>query len=259
MRDGKHNCNPFNWFHLWKLLPANNNEYCDYSLSIPHKQRKPKQKLSLPLKLQSYESHSNGIVTTKSHSTKRTLHIFDSIQSIFQSNHHHHHNNNHSFNDRHQNNHDKKHKHIPSNELSNAKHTTSKHSDSHKSKKDSIDSSRTGMKKNNSDPNDLDGDAISEESKMQNVIRILINSTNPRQSNGKYVCPNHKSIQFISLVSKTWISQSPIKAVQTEKLDNLNLLKFLSNVIDSMTRCVYVSCFFFHLFSTFLFSILFFR
>lgn len=154
--------------------------------------------MSLPLKLQAYDpntphSHNNGLnglVTTKTHSTsKRTLHIFDSIQSIFQSSNHH----SHSFNHRHNHNHDKKHKHNHSVEKSthqsNAKHKNPlKFGDSDKTNADSVSNDRQRNEHYVMHSNDLDGDTgDGAPSKIQNVTRILINSTNPqRQPNGKY-------------------------------------------------------------------------
>lgn len=143
------------------------------------------------------------ISSTKPHSTKRTLHIFDSIQSIFQTNSH-----NHSFNERHHhNNNDKKYKHNHTLDHGSVKQNSHRHSDSHKSnnnnnnKKDTTESDNRDLKKNTvatatvntvaavavADPkksSKLDADTAS---KMQNVTRILINSTtNPNQSNGNY-------------------------------------------------------------------------
>lgn len=154
-------------------------------------------------------SASSASATQKPHSTKRSLHIFDSIQSIFQTNNHH----NHSFNERHHHNHDKKHKHnnhtIDSS--ASAKHNSHRHSDSHnKSKKNSSTDHRDTKKHANTTAASTTTAAVSATtaavsattattntiaatvadsnaaSKMQNVTRILINATNPNQSNGNY-------------------------------------------------------------------------
>lgn len=118
---------------------------------------------------------------TKPHSTKRTLHIFDSIQSIFQTNNH-----NHSFNERHHHNHDKKHKHNHTLENPSAKHNSHRHTDSHKIKKDTTtDTKKKQTTIDTNSTNNLEADTAS---KMQNVTRILINATNPKQSNGNYEC-----------------------------------------------------------------------
>lgn len=168
----------------------------------------------MPLTLQAYDpnvphNHNNGLsFIAKSHSPKRSLHIFDSIQSIFQSNNHH----NHSFNHRHHN-HDKKHKHnhnhnvdrstttattiastIPSSaHQSNAKSNTSplKCSDSRKAKAKggaedkAIDSDGQRNEHDVRHSSDFDADSTTgAPSKILNVTRILINSTNTK--NGKY-------------------------------------------------------------------------
>lgn len=168
-------------------------EYCAVfsfllSFALKKKYANKIQKLSLPLnaQLQSCSLPSTphihnglGFASSKSNSPKRTLHIFDSIQSIFQSNNHH----NHSFNQRHNHNHDKNHKHNHTEKSANQSH---KHtSASHKSNEDSVESDRLKNDTLKMQPSDLESDAGAH-SKMQNVTRILINSTNPRQSNGKY-------------------------------------------------------------------------
>lgn len=162
-------------------------------------------------------------MATKSNSPKRSLHIFDSIQSIFQSNNNH----NHSFNHRHHS-HDKgKHKHTHNHNVDKSEHQSNKAkpntsqikcNDSHKQMKTKAkedvaatvataatvagevtptiecDKAAGGQKNDRHKINssDLEANATTPTttcvpSKMQNVTRILINSTNPqRQPNGKY-------------------------------------------------------------------------
>lgn len=123
-------------------------------------------------------------MVSKPHSTKRTLHIFDSIQSIF-------HSNSHNQSDRHHNHkHDKKHKHnhtIDSSmdERKSTKHVSHKHKDQPKSRKESKECGY--MKKDNTNIHPTETDLEKHPasySKMENVTRILINSANPR---GKYM------------------------------------------------------------------------
>lgn len=163
-------------------------------------------------------------MATKSNSPKRSLHIFDSIQSIFQSNNNH----NHSFNHRHHS-HDKgKHKHTHNHNVDKSEHQSNKakpntsqikcNDSSHKQTKTKAkedvsatvavaaaamagvtptplecDDAAGGQKNDRHEINSSDVGANATtttcvSSKMQNVTRILINSTNPqRQPNGKYI------------------------------------------------------------------------
>lgn len=154
-----------------------------------------------------------NLIAPKSSSPKRSLHIFDSIQSIFQSNNQH----NHSFNHRHHA-HDKGNKHKHNHNIDKTEHQSNKTkpntsqikcNDSHKlkakAKEDTVVAtavtSAIATTAEQMTTNECDDDAVGQlesnptspatvtgvSSKLQNVTRILINSTNPqRQPNGKY-------------------------------------------------------------------------
>ncbi|XP_031622402.1 kalirin isoform X2 [Contarinia nasturtii] len=150
------------------------------STSSSNNNEHSQKKLSLPLKLQSYDvcaPHNHASMVSKPNSSKRTLHILDSIQSIFQSN-------NHNQSDRQNHNHDKKHKHNQTIDNSNddrksAKYVSHKPKDHQKLQKESIECGHVKTESSNIHPTDLKTHPATY-SKMENVTRILINSSNPR-------------------------------------------------------------------------------
>lgn len=120
----------------------------------------------MPITLQSRDipthNHQNGIRIK----SRRTLHILDNIfpiQSIFQSNIQH----NHIFNYRH-------HSHDENpNQQVNASKNHHKNSKSHQ------------VNKEPGENRDMEAD-LAGHNRTQNVTRILVNSTIPRERNGKY-------------------------------------------------------------------------